>query len=114
MERKREETIETAYKLDEFYAMRKGKLTYPSVCISKEMKEDDTDLPIILDLLPKGELPLIIIYKGKLLEVRKVSKDIRTLTTLIRLYNIEVFLSDEENHTVKTIGDLIQLDFDWR
>lgn len=114
MEERKGDQIQTEFKLDEFFAMRKGKFTYPAVCITKEMTEDDTDLPIIEGLLAEGTLPLIIIYKDKLLEVKKISKDVKTMSHLLQFYEVQVFINDEVSHLVKTLDELIQLtDFDW-
>lgn len=106
--------VQTHFKLDAFYSMRKGKLTYPSICIAKEVEDSDEVLPVVVDILAKGELPLIAIYQGKLIELKLIEKNLKSINQLLQFYRLAIFISDDVRHEISSIDEMLSLtDFDW-
>ena len=95
-------TIES---LDEDYATPRAKLVYPHI---KLLTATDA-LALVVTSLPKGELPLVMTYKGETREVGKISKSALAITKLLKISDIEYVKSADERIKLKTGQDILDL-----
>ncbi len=95
---------------DQHYMMVKGKFKYPYVCIENPTEE----LPVIIDLVKSGELPLVVFYEGSLVEVATVEKSPMAISKLLRLYKLVIVTSPETRVEINTVEELLEMsDFSW-
>lgn len=98
--------------ISKFHSMRKGSIEYPSVCIDSEYPEE---LPVIMDSLESGSLPVLIESDGELIMLeKKIRKSPINLEKIIRLYPILIILSEDRTVSIKTVAELLDVEgFDW-
>lgn len=98
--------------LSKYHNMPKGTLQYPSVCIDHEFPEE---LPVLLDAMLEGDLPVVIQHQGQLIQLeKKVARTPTNFNILLKLYPIVVFLEENETVRVTTIVEMLELEgFNW-
>lgn len=98
--------------LSKFHNMPKGTLTYPSICIDHEYPEE---LPILIDAMPAGDLPILVESGGRLIMLdKKVMRSVTCLEKLLRVYPIIIFLAHGRTERVRSVIELLDLEgFNW-
>lgn len=111
---KESETIVSEFDLKDTRFMPKGKSVYPSLLINEKMTDDDENLPIVLTVLEDGTLPILIDYKGEILEVKTIKRDLVTINKLLVFYPVTLALSETERIQLKSITELVEIEaFPW-
>lgn len=95
--------------VDEFFSLRKGKLTYPSLYLEKV----SDDIVPIFEGLPKGELPLLVEYNGKLVEVIKIEKSPLTIKTLLTFTPAIMLTGPDTRVRFENVHEMLEADIDW-
>lgn len=88
----------------EFAAETKA-ASYPYVLITSFGSE----LPLLLEDLTPGELPIVVRHDQKLLAVGSVSKSAIELNKLRRVYRYEIVLSETERHAITSTENIMEV-----
>ena len=78
---------------------------YPYILIPKVGRE----LPLLLEGLMKGELPIVVNHEGKLIAVGSCAKSAIEMNKLRRVYNYSVVLSPTDTRPVTTIESIMEV-----
>ena len=66
-------------------------------------------LPVVVELLEEGSLPMVFEYQGDAYEVKRVDASPLNLLKLLQVYPFEIFLSEEKSYTITTTKDLLEV-----
>lgn len=81
-------------------------MEYPHLYVKKY----DHTLAVVIDSLPKGNLPVYASNRGRLLEIARIKKTATSIKPLIDIYTTELWLAYNHKVELNSIIDLMEVD----
>ena len=80
-------------------------MPYPNITINNL-----TDaLTVVINVLDKGDLPLVVHYQGRVYRVADISRSMLNINKLLKLTDIVINKSEEESVVVRTTEELLEV-----
>lgn len=96
--------------LDDFQKMLRTSKVYPLIVL----KAPTDELTVLIGDLPKGELPLALPIRGKLIQVAKIKKSPDALNMILRVRPFTLCVDENHSYEIKTIAEVLDLEeFTW-
>lgn len=92
--------------VDEFVTNKRGSLKFPLLFIV-----DASDaLPVVAPSLTEGDLPLVFSYKGKLAQLKEISRTPENLQILTSIFQLVLYTSHDTKHFISSLFDFTQIE----
>ncbi len=89
----------------ETFAAETTKASYPYLLISRFGKE----LPLLLQGLQEGPLPIVVLHKGQLMSVGTCALSALELNKIRRVYEYDIVLTPEKKYHVNSIETIMEV-----
>lgn len=96
-------------KIDNYQSNDKTSLAYPYIFIA----ESSDALPVTLEALEKGDIPVLIRHDGTLLKVASLKKSAIVFSKLLKVFSFTVYLSSDKYIRIKNRQEILECDI-WR
>jgi biotin synthase-related radical SAM superfamily protein len=80
-------------------------MPYPHIFIEKYGEEE---LSVTLEALPKGNLPVVISYKGTLMNPTSIENSALTLAKLLKVFKFTINIQKEVSVDIKSNIDILE------
>lgn len=84
------------------------KSEFPRICLP----EPSDEIAFLIDILPEGDLPLVLPIKGEMFLVKSIRRHPDSLATILRVRPFDLQLSPTESITINTVEEVLEV-FPW-
>lgn len=103
-----DDTIKTHIDVDKLRS-RSTSIPYPHIRID----ELSNCIPLVVSILNDGDIPLLATLKGTTKIIKRISKSALTISKLLRVSSVTVYLSVKENYRVTDIVEYMEVLARW-
>lgn len=99
-------SLEITTELDSNFANTYVSREYPYLYLNPK---NASPLPVVIDLLEEGKLPVVFEFQGESYEVKRVDPSPLNLRKLLQVYPFEISLSKEKTVKINSTTDLLEV-----